>query len=533
MFKLIIADTEVGNIRGIESYIKQNFSYIHIEKTFYSEEGFYGYFNSSSEYILIMDLRFFSGNFYKSIKNFHIKYPKINIILYGKIEDIEYMKKIEQELKIIYTLRPVKPVNLKKCIESVLLDIEKIKNLSDEELLIEKLYRQNFNVFEDKFLHTLISGRMSDEEEIKSNFEYFNINIKENFTVAIVRIDSFRKVIENFEPKQKQTLILKILNIVNQNLTIGKAFINLFNEVVIIFSQVDDINEILPILEEIKIEIYTKLNLAISIGVGRIYDNFKNIKTSFNEATFALRHRFIIGKNCVISIDQVEPQNRYTASYPVDREQVLVYSAVIGQYDYCIKILDEIFSTLNNAKEIYETMIPQFVTSLLISINRTYAEKGSINENINQFFSTSDVLKLKDLSSAYDFLKDGLKKLCDHICKKREEDENKIFQDIVEHINQKYYNQINYKYMSEKLNCKADYLKKIFEEKAKDNIYDYLHKVRIEEAKKLILNTDLTDDIIAVNVGYENVTNFRKMFKHIEGCLAGDFRYVYKDFRGN
>lgn len=532
MIKLIIADKEIANINGIKTYIESTFSYINIEKTFYSEENIEYYFDQENYYILIMDLRFFSDNFYKKIKNFKLKYPKVSIIIYGKIDDVEYLKKIEQELGILYTLRPVKPSNLKKCIEGSLYEIEAKQNLTDYEISLERLYRTNFNIFEQIFLNTLILGRIAHEDEIKQAFNYFNIKYKKDFVVAIVRIDRFRHIISEFDEKQKHFLILKLLDIVNKNSLINKAFINSFNEVVIIFSEIENLDQTLPILKEIKFEAKTKIDLDISIGIGRAYSDVKNIKTSFNEANFALRHRFIIGKNSIIFIDQVEAKNTYTASYPWDREHVFVHSAVIGQYEYCMKILDEIFIVLEKSKEVYEKIISQFVMSLLISINRTYAEKGNSNENINKFFDISNVTKLKTLDDAYEFLKVGLKRLCNYISKEREEYENKLYQDAISYINEKYYEQINYKFMAEKLNCNIEYLKHIFEVNSNDNIYDYLHKIRIEEAKNLIMKTHLKDDAIAVKVGYDDVNIFRSMFKKYEGYLAGDFRAIHKDYRG-
>ncbi|MDE6182207.1 MAG: helix-turn-helix domain-containing protein, partial [Eubacteriales bacterium] len=81
------------------------------------------------------------------------------------------------------------------------------------------------------------------------------------------------------------------------------------------------------------------------------------------------------------------------------------------------------------------------------------------------------------------------------------------------------------------LNCNAKFFKKIFDKKAQKLLPYYIAKIRIDKAKEMILETNLTDDIIALKLGFDDVTVFRKTFKKIEGCLAGDFRYIHKDLK--
>lgn len=52
----------------------------------------------------------------------------------------------------------------------------------------------------------------------------------------------------------------------------------------------------------------------------------------------------------------------------------------------------------------------------------------------------------------------------------------------------------------------------------------YLNKIRIEEAKILLQNRDIKIFTIAEKIGYDNVTNFNRVFKNINGVSPSEFR---------
>ncbi|MEC0270116.1 helix-turn-helix transcriptional regulator, partial [Paenibacillus anseongense] len=53
---------------------------------------------------------------------------------------------------------------------------------------------------------------------------------------------------------------------------------------------------------------------------------------------------------------------------------------------------------------------------------------------------------------------------------------------------------------------------------------DYLVRIRLEEAQRLLLMTDLPVQTIAERVGYVHVISFHRAFKNALGIPPGDFR---------
>lgn len=56
-------------------------------------------------------------------------------------------------------------------------------------------------------------------------------------------------------------------------------------------------------------------------------------------------------------------------------------------------------------------------------------------------------------------------------------------------------------------------------------VTSYIQTLRIEEACKLLVNTDKNVETIANEVGYRDIKHFYSIFKRITGKLPGDFRF--------
>lgn len=68
------------------------------------------------------------------------------------------------------------------------------------------------------------------------------------------------------------------------------------------------------------------------------------------------------------------------------------------------------------------------------------------------------------------------------------------------------------------------YLSHIFKERAGQTFVEYLSQVRMEEAKRLCRNTNLTINEISEQCGYLNITYFCKVFKRLTGKTIGEYR---------
>ena len=78
--------------------------------------------------------------------------------------------------------------------------------------------------------------------------------------------------------------------------------------------------------------------------------------------------------------------------------------------------------------------------------------------------------------------------------------------------------------LSEALGYSSKYLSRLFKETMSWNLSDYIQYVRIEKAKELLLQTQLSVEEIQDQVGIPSRTTFIRVFKKFEGLPPGQYR---------
>ena len=84
---------------------------------------------------------------------------------------------------------------------------------------------------------------------------------------------------------------------------------------------------------------------------------------------------------------------------------------------------------------------------------------------------------------------------------------------------------------AEKLNYHSTYIWKVMKIEKNTTFSDYVARYKVEEAKKLLLETDLTVNDIASRLNYTNAQNFIRFFSRIEGTTPGKFRTTNKPIK--
>ena len=69
-----------------------------------------------------------------------------------------------------------------------------------------------------------------------------------------------------------------------------------------------------------------------------------------------------------------------------------------------------------------------------------------------------------------------------------------------------------------------NYLSKQFRSKMGMNLREYINQIRVEEAKRLLLSTNLPVSEVAGMAGYENISYFSTVFRKRTGMSPVDWR---------
>lgn len=84
-------------------------------------------------------------------------------------------------------------------------------------------------------------------------------------------------------------------------------------------------------------------------------------------------------------------------------------------------------------------------------------------------------------------------------------------------------------FVAERFNVTAQHISRLYKERTGITFLEGVARMRIDEAKRLLLTDGNTVEQIAAQVGFENVMAFRRTFKKMEGITPSEFRQMRKN----
>lgn len=100
----------------------------------------------------------------------------------------------------------------------------------------------------------------------------------------------------------------------------------------------------------------------------------------------------------------------------------------------------------------------------------------------------------------------------------------------IEYINKNFSENISLESVAEHIHLNPQYFSRYFKNNTGLNFIEYLSKLRIKEAKKLLVTTDKTIRRISLDIGYVDPTYFTKVFIKYEGISPHKYRLMQKKY---
>lgn len=103
------------------------------------------------------------------------------------------------------------------------------------------------------------------------------------------------------------------------------------------------------------------------------------------------------------------------------------------------------------------------------------------------------------------------------------EDRHAIYE-IAHYLREHAEEEISLQDIADRFYLSREYISRKFKQELKENLSDYIARIRIEKAKLLLLNPDFRLCQVALLVGYQDEKYFSKVFKKLTGQSPGEYR---------
>jgi two-component system response regulator YesN len=456
------------------------------------------------------------------------RYPNIKIVVLTGYEEFEYAKKSVKIGIADFLLKPINDDEIRKTAINLKYKIESEKNYHQEYERIKKQLEDALPYLKEKFLNQILSGSI-EQGEIEAQAEYFSINLNyEHNIVAVIEVTSTNSENSIINEEERLLLNFKAYNLVAKFFR-EDPYVTVFrdNSQNIVILNCDKKLDFSECLESIRSMIINTLKCNVSIGEGKAYSSVDKIRNSYNEALYALKYKIIAGKNQVISYDEINFSDSNKTRLHNDNFDTLAFYLKAGLYSKAKEYIEKAFSDYNSEGmlriETYRALASHIISVVLNVITEIDISISDIFSGAKQPFE--QIFKIDTLPEIRSYLINITEKTVKTIRDTQAKKVNHVIEQIREYINQNQSDpDITLSNTAKKFYMNMSYLSRIFKKETGYTFVEYLTRVRMEKAMKLLKETDLKAYQVAEKVGIVNPHYFGLCFKKWTGVSINDFR---------
>jgi two-component system response regulator YesN len=282
------------------------------------------------------------------------------------------------------------------------------------------------------------------------------------------------------------------------------------------------------VVKRVKEEIEQEYGMPLCVGIGQPVKETMEINHSFNSARHAYE-LYYFEKQDVIDYCAIEPPKEANVE-EVNELSEKVFADIAAKDEGLTDSIRDVLSAIgrmhygNRNATVNRCLI--FTGNLLERLQSYDMVKGSFVERQEALLEAMESKHTYwDLVA---FLLDYYEKLMPEVYKNARNKDVAVIVKVKEYLNENYMNDISLKELADMACVSPSYFSTFFKNTTGENYKSYLIKIRMQEAIRLVMNTDLKTYEIAEQVGYNNVRRFVDAFKGKYRMSPMDYRKLYK-----
>ncbi|MFF2910332.1 AraC family transcriptional regulator [Paenibacillus sp. NPDC057934] len=382
------------------------------------------------------------------------------------------------------------------------------------------------------FLNRLIKGYADSHELQPEALEFMDIVfISDTFAILLIDVEDMSAFSTANDPKEWLFINFVISNIATD--LVGERHIAYTTELdqgrialLINFSEVDEAAcraELTAITEQLEHMLCRRFRLKVAVGASFIAREIKTIGEAFRDALKRLDED---AKQQAMdhAVDRLRerPPVYY---YPLDIEQQLTNYVKSGEEEKTEQLLNALYSDHYSTDGSSPLVGSYFLLHLSSTLFRIVQNTPNADAELAMRLLQNQSDGSANAHRTFQQLKKEFQTVCRLWREGRSDQGSRMLETIKRMVKERYSeNMLSVNLIADELGITQPYLSSFFKKITGHTILEFIAETRLQEAKRLLKDTDRTVAYVARAVGYSNDIGFIRFFKKHEGITPGQYR---------
>lgn len=548
MKTLIIVDDEPSVLDGLRNYV--NWTEQGIELIGTADDGDTGLelIKELKPDIVLTDVQMPAMDGIRMAAEVREVLPFAEIVFISGHNDADYLRSALQIHAVDYLLKPIRRKELVSVMSKVTesLDAEERERSRVKEMQVK--LAQSLPLLRERFLLSVISDSINPAH-IREKLEFLDLTLlsASDYMVVVIMIDDVPQVLDTRSEQDKQLLSYTVLNIIQELIDMQMRGITFEKQpgeyvAILLTPQLEDGNpeeaeevqspeqELLLLAESIRGNLRQWLKLSVTIGVGEGVNSLSELQSSYKQARGAADQKWYLGKNRILTMDKLESGDYLQYRYETEWGERVLSALRSGDWERTLSELEQIFARLEQNRRHGSRYAQNVSLHLILQSGQVMLELNGLTEAWEQkeMEAWKQVMRQETMRDLLHYTAEYLQEVCEYSLLKRSGKSSEVIERVRLLIGQRYAENLSASDIAEGVYLSPTYVRLLFKQETGETLFEYLTKVRIEQAKHLLRNPQNKLYEVCYAVGYTDPSHFSKLFKKITGSTPSAFRELHK-----
>ncbi|HEX7712721.1 MAG TPA: response regulator [Bacillota bacterium] len=458
--------------------------------------------------------------------------PQSVVILISGYDDFNYAQQAIETGVFRYLLKPLNTELFIKVLEEAQQHLTMLEQELQEKEDLKAQIKASLPWLREKFFTDLVNGE-SSRELSEQQLDFLELDPPEAlYNVISVHIDDYASLAGTLKEADFQLSRAHLLNLIQNQLKEATVFLYGFQnkpgELVFVYGieSVSGQDGVFKGLQKAQDSVETMDGLTFSAGLGRLYPGFGSLNISYREALLALEFKLWAGRRAIIPYHDLEKTSVGHLVYHPDYDGFLTMLRE-GNLEKTLSFIDQLIASFKSQEYASKSFLHLTVLSLVNQMTRALFE---FNISLDTVFGPAydpfqEINVLETLDDIERWLKDLSRDAITNILRHKQDVSKNFVAKAKLFIENNYQDpELNLALVAENVYVSSCYLSHLFKESTGSTVIEYLNKIRIRAAKKLLKETQLKIYEIAEQVGFNDYHYFGIVFKKQTGLAPLEYR---------
>lgn len=274
---------------------------------------------------------------------------------------------------------------------------------------------------------------------------------------------------------------------------------------------------------ELVARLENRLDAKFRVGIGRIWE-MAEMERSYREALRALNGSL----SRVIHIEDLSQNGVYDEAFPGNNEKRMYRFLEEGNEEGMLQEVNFFFDWMVEHYSQDMNNIRLKILEFIIWSEKIAFECGAINYGFSYRRDYLDTaMSLSTYEELHKWFQEKMVNVCRAIRDQKVDQSNSAVKKAMVYIQENYSKDISLDDVSGQVNISPYYFSKIFKDETGENFIEYLTRVRIERAKELLVDANISVKEAGIQSGYSDPNYFSRIFKKQMDMTPSEYKARY------